>query len=212
MILKLTGQCRNGRAAKKERMPRVKTLDKKHAILDAAAKIFSINDFHEVLIDHVAAAAGVGKGTIYRYFQTKEDLYFGTVFHEMDELGEVLERTLPGEASPTRRLERIAREILLFFWNRSDLLTLLYADERRFPTRQVEFSRRREMVQRLVQQAILDGIERGEFRGIDARVGAELFRGMVRAAGCFRREDDSPEELVAQIIGIFTRGVFKQSA
>jgi len=193
-------------------MPRAKTVGKQRVILEAATKVFATNGFQGVLIDDVAQAAGVGKGTIYRYFQTKEELYFGTIFHGMDELGRALEATLPREASPTRRLERIAREILHFFWNRRDLLTLLYADEHRFAAREEEFSKRREGVQRLVQQAILDGIDRGEFRGIDARVGAELFRGMVRAAGCFRRDDDSLDDLVAEIIGIFTRGVVKESA
>ena len=193
-------------------MPRAKTLDKKLVILEAATKVFAVKDFHAVLIDDVAQAAGVGKGTIYRYFETKEELYFGTIFHGLDELAQALAETLPQEASPTRRLERIAREILRFFWNRRDLLTLLYLDEHRFAAREEEFSKRREVVQRLVQQAILDGIDRGEFRGIDARIGAELFRGMVRALGCFRRDDDSLDDLVSEIMGIFTRGVFKARA
>jgi AcrR family transcriptional regulator len=191
-------------------MPRLKTLDKRRVILEAATKVFAMSGFHDVLIDRVAHEAGVGKGTIYRYFQTKEELYFGTLFHGIDELADTLKRTLPTEATPTRRLERIAREILEFFWNRPDLLTLLYTDEHRFAAREEEFRKRREVVQKLVQQAILDGIQCGDFRGIDARVGAELFRGMVRAAGCFRRESDTIDDLVAEILGIFTRGVFKQ--
>jgi AcrR family transcriptional regulator len=192
-------------------MPRIKTLDKRRVILEAATKVFATSNFHDVLIDEVAHAAGVGKGTIYRYFQTKEDLYFGTLFHGIDELTETLQRPLPEEASPLHRLERIARETLQFFWDRRDLLTLLYAEENRFGAREEEFAKRREIVQRIVQEAILDGIERGDFRGIDARVGAVLFRGMVRAAGFFRREDDTLDELVREILGIFTRGVVKRS-
>jgi len=190
-------------------MPRVKTITKKQAILEAAGRVFAAKEFHHVLIDDVAAEAGVGKGTIYRYFETKEDLYFDTILEVLDQLEQVLVSTLPGETSPTRRLERIAREILQLSWQRRHLFTLLQADERRFLHREDEIGRRREAIQRVVQQAILDGIERGEFRGIDARIGAQLFRGMIRAAACFRHEEDTTEELTAQIVGIFTHGIAK---
>ena len=190
-------------------MPRVKTVGKKREILGAAAKVFASRDFHDVLIDDVASTAGVGKGTIYRYFETKEDLYFATVLDGLDELALTLDRSLPQEASPTRRLERIARDIRLFFWNRRDLLTLLQGEGPRFAEREEKMQKRRDAVQRLVQQAILDGIERGEFRGIDARIGAELFRGMIRAAAFFRSAEDSVDELVSEILGVFTRGISK---
>jgi AcrR family transcriptional regulator len=190
-------------------MPRVKTVTKKQTILEAAARVFAAKEFHQVLIDEVAAEAGVGKGTIYRYFETKEDLYFDTVLDVLDHLERLLLATLPEETSPTRRLERIAREILQLAWQRRHLFTLLQADERRFFDREDEIGRRREAIQKIVQQAILDGIERGEFRGIDARIGAQLFRGMIRAAACFRHGDDTTQDLTAQIVGIFTRGVAK---
>jgi AcrR family transcriptional regulator len=188
-------------------MPRLKTLDKKQAILDAAARVFSGRQFHEALIDEVAAAAGVGKGTIYRYFPTKEDLYFAAILHSFDELSATLAVTLSGESSPRRRLERIAREVLSFSRSRPDLYVLLHRDERRFREREEEVQKRREALSRLVQETILEGIRRREFRGIDARVGAELFRGMIRAANRLRGGEETLEGLVAEIVGIFTRGI-----
>ena len=56
-------------------MPRVKTEAKERAILEAAAKVFAMKPFHGVLIDEIASDAGIGKGTIYRYFETKDELY-----------------------------------------------------------------------------------------------------------------------------------------
>jgi AcrR family transcriptional regulator len=188
-------------------MPRLKTLDKKQAILDAAARVFSGRPFHEALIDEVAAAAAVGKGTIYRYFPTKDDLYFAAILHGFDELSSTLALTLSRESSPRRRLERIAREVLSFSRSRPDLYVLLQRDERRFLEREEELQKRREVLSRLVQEAILEGIRRREFRGIDARVGAELFRGMIRAANRLRLGEETLDGLVAEIVGIFTRGI-----
>ena len=70
-------------------MPRVKTATKEQAILDAASQVFALRPFHEVLIDDIAADASIGKGTIYRYFPTKEDLYFATILHGLDTLAEI---------------------------------------------------------------------------------------------------------------------------
>src|SRR3546814_20052113 len=48
---------------------------KRAQILDAASRIFATQAYHLVNMDGVAQAAGVGKGTLYRYFTSKEDLY-----------------------------------------------------------------------------------------------------------------------------------------
>ncbi len=193
-------------------MSRTKTATKQEEILEAASRVFASKEFHEVLIDEVAAKAGIGKGTVYRYFQTKEDLFFATILRGLDSLNEVLTATLPREASPLGRLERIAREILGFFWHRRYLLTLLHRDERRFAARDRELKKRREPMVRLVQQALLDGIERREFRGVDARIGAEIFLGMVRGVNFFRREDDTLDALVSEVMAVFTHGIARRGA
>jgi AcrR family transcriptional regulator len=44
------------------------------AILSAAIELFSQHGIDSVTVDQIAAAADVGKGTIYNYFSTKEDI------------------------------------------------------------------------------------------------------------------------------------------
>jgi AcrR family transcriptional regulator len=187
-------------------MPRVKTQEKEFAILDAASRVFAARPFHEVLIDSIASDAGIGKGTIYRYFETKEDLYFATVVHVMETLAAELRTESQAEASGIRRLERIATRILNSFWERRYLLPFFQQDER-FPTLEVELIKRREPILRVVQEAILAGIEQRELRGIDARIGAELFLGMVRSMNLFHTGDDRLDDVVAQLMSVFVSGV-----
>jgi len=193
-------------------MPRVKTDEKLEEILEAASRVFSERDFHEVLIDEIAEAGGIGKGTVYRYFRTKEDLYFATILHGLDRLDGVLLAALPQEASPTRRLERLAREILKFFWNQRSLLMLLYRDERSLRARRGGLRERHDRLVRLVQGIILDGIERREYRGVDTHTAAELFLGMIRGINVFRRDDDTLDALVTEIVGVFTGGIARAKA
>ncbi len=189
-------------------MPRVKTEAKEKAILESAAAVFARRPFHEVLIDEIATDAGIGKGTIYRYFETKDDLYFATTLHVLDGLAGAILQGVSQEQSSTRRLERIATENLRFYWERRFLFPFLHSDD--LPARREEIMKRREAILRVVQETILTGIEKRELRGIDARIGAELFLGMVRSANLFRRPEDTLEDLVAQIMSIFVDGIVRR--
>jgi AcrR family transcriptional regulator len=189
-------------------MPRVKTEAKEKAILEAAATVFARRPYHEVLIDDIASDARIGKGTIYRYFQTKDELYFATTLHVLDSLAHALSLALPQEQSSVRRLERIAMENLRFYWDRQLLFPFLRSGDA--PERRAEMLRRREAILRFAQEAILAGIERRELRGIDARIGAELFLGMLRSANLFRQPDDTLEGLVKDIMSVFLAGIARR--
>ena len=47
----------------------------RESILRAAEVVFTRREYHEVQMDDVARACGVGKGTLYRYFEDKDELY-----------------------------------------------------------------------------------------------------------------------------------------
>lgn len=51
-----------------------RTAQRREQILDAAARVFADTGFHEAGIADIAAALGIGHGTVYRYFENKQDL------------------------------------------------------------------------------------------------------------------------------------------
>ena len=53
-------------------------------ILQAALHLFAVKGYHETSISSVAERAGVGKGTLYWYFSSKEELFL-QVFNEKGE-------------------------------------------------------------------------------------------------------------------------------
>ena len=59
----------------------------KDRILEAALEVFSQKGFHPATMDEIAEKAGVGKGTLYRYFETKEKLFAELVRLRLEELG-----------------------------------------------------------------------------------------------------------------------------
>lgn len=66
------------REAKKQR--------NKQAIVEAAISLFSAQGYENTSIEQIARAAGVGKGTVYSYFQTKKDIIKGFFEYELEKI------------------------------------------------------------------------------------------------------------------------------
>ena len=74
---------------------------KREAILDAALELFAVRGFHGTAVPLVASKAGVGAGTVYRYFESKEALVNALYARWKSELGTaLLSAFVPG--APTR--------------------------------------------------------------------------------------------------------------
>jgi len=59
--------------------------EKREAILEAAIEVFAQKGFHAARISDVAQLAGIGKGTVYLYFSSKEDLLLSILQSYVDE-------------------------------------------------------------------------------------------------------------------------------
>lgn len=62
----------------------------KQAILETAISLFSANGYENTSIEQIAKIAGVGKGTVYSYFQTKKDIIKGFCEFELEKIHEEL--------------------------------------------------------------------------------------------------------------------------
>jgi TetR/AcrR family transcriptional regulator, repressor of fatR-cypB operon len=81
------------------RMPRVRTRSadspKREAILQAALELFAERGFHGTTMPEISAKARVGAGTLYRYFDSKEQLVNDLYQHWKGEFGRFLMADLP---------------------------------------------------------------------------------------------------------------------
>src|SRR5262247_3423074 len=105
--------------------------DKRERLLAAAAAVFAERDFHQVQVSDVAERAGVGKGTVYLYFPTKDDLHRAALEGSLERVAAEVERAADADAPAEVLLRRIVLSILRFFWRRHHLLTLVQRYERR---------------------------------------------------------------------------------
>ena len=67
---------------------------RRQAILKAAKGLFFKQGFAATTMTQIAAAAELGKGTLYLYFQNKEELYISLLVEGMQLLNDIFERTV----------------------------------------------------------------------------------------------------------------------
>ena len=78
---------------------------KRSAILDGAKAVFLREGFSLATMDDVAAAAGVGKQTVYRHFGSKEALFVGLVISMCAQVGALLAGTEGARPDGTPEVE-----------------------------------------------------------------------------------------------------------
>src|SRR5678815_3264832 len=99
--------------------------DKRERLLVAAAAVFAERDFHQVQVSDVAERAGVGKGTVYLYFPTKDDLHRAALEASLEPIGSEVDAAVGGTAAVDVTLRLIVLAVLRFFWKRQHLLTVI---------------------------------------------------------------------------------------
>ncbi|HVM96540.1 MAG TPA: TetR/AcrR family transcriptional regulator [Candidatus Acidoferrales bacterium] len=176
-------------------------------ILQTAETIFTQRDYHEVLMDDVASTANVSKGTLYRYFPSKGDLYLAVMFEGLDRLQVDLRQTLAKDVDPLDKIELLIRCMLGHFWDRRFFFALLHRNEHKPDDRNNrEWLQRREELSRIFQRAIREAVAAGDLRQLNPRVATEMLLGMLRGANRYRTTHDTLDRTVAAVFDLFIRG------
>ncbi len=66
---------------------------RRNSILDAAEEIFFSKGIHLATMDEVAARAELSKGTLYIYFKSKEELYYGITMRALTVLKDMFQKS-----------------------------------------------------------------------------------------------------------------------
>ena len=157
--------------------------DQKQAkILAAAAELFATQPFHKVLLSDVAEAAAVGKGTLYIYFRSKEDLYLSVLYSGfsrlVDRLRGQMDRDILG---PAENLEMTIRETVNFAYQNPFLFEVMRTipgweaiDRSKWDAKRREFNG-------LIESFIRLGIDQGIFYDPHPEFTARYIPGFVRS-------------------------------
>ena len=147
-------------------------------ILDAALAVFAQKGFAATRLDDVAAKAGITKGTIYLYFDSKQALFEALARQSVGAQIDQVTAQLANFSGSTADLLRFVLTTMGRFAMTSDRIVLprlVLAEAANFP--ELAAFWRREVVDRgigLMSGIIRRGIERGEFRKVEPQHAARL--------------------------------------
>ncbi|HOF17706.1 MAG TPA: TetR/AcrR family transcriptional regulator [Phycisphaerae bacterium] len=191
--------------------------DKRQQIMQAAERLFTSRRFHEITLDDVARTAKVGKGTIYRHFRDKDDLFFQTATSGFDELCELLRRQVPAGASFFDQLTEACMQISRFFEQRRQLFRMMQTEEGRMQwcggsLRDRWLERRKGLVS-AVAEILAKGVAEGQVRAdIPPEVLAHLLLGLLRTRARDLSEVAPADCGLALVMDVFYNGVCRRGA
>jgi len=109
---------------------------RKQQILAVATDVFAECGFRNTDVEEIAKRLGIGKGTIYRQFPTKQELFYGCVDEAMRSLHVFLAERTKHTNDPIERIKEGIRTTLQFFDEHPQLIELLMQERSEFRDRQ----------------------------------------------------------------------------
>jgi AcrR family transcriptional regulator len=182
---------------------------KRRDILAVATRLFSEKAFHEVRLEDIAAEAKIGKGTIYIYFRSKEDLYVAIGRDEFAGMVDKLQADLAGvERTATDELQLIVRAFVSFALRNPLMFHFIKAQQAGPADDRVRDARKR--LGKLIVTTIRHGNESGEFDDPHPELTAQFIPGAVRACLVWGPAKLTVNTLTNHLLYIIGRGLRAQ--
>jgi len=188
---------------KASRKPRADALRNRDLLLEAAKSVFSAGG-PEASLEAVARTAGVGIGTLYRHFPTREALFEAVYRHEVQQLADLAER-LKKETLPLEALRQWMRSIVKFVATKKGMSTALaLAVSKDSDLVSYSSDRLTRAIGLLLEQAIAAGEVRSDVSPED------LLRAIVGM--CYTYDQPGWQKNVLRLVDIFVDGLRNQRA
>ncbi len=197
--------------------------NKKNTILRAARKLFFDRGFKFVTVDSIAAKAGVSKGSIYLYFDSKEEIYAQVLITDNIELNKNIKIFSTKEASAAELLLEFSQIYINYFLDHNELFRILMTFMLQTEQMNLTQEQNAELIRttneniKVISTIIQKGIDSGEFApAINLRQAQNaiwgLFNGIISLylfMGNPAKRADRIHSMVRDSLNIFIKGLKK---
>ncbi len=204
--------------------------ENKRYILEVAEKLFVKNGYRKTSMDDIANRAQFSKATVYRYFESKLDIFTHIFLASIEGYQKELTKITEENASAEIRIKKIISSILNYYQKKKNLARILFM-ERDLMNKFVEVEKGGHFVHtfkkkkasqniELIFQDIFnkicgvinEGISSGEFRKMDPKKACYILGSLVRGfhfKGFAKVKDFSLKESAELVSDIFLNGIKK---
>lgn len=142
-----------------------KNSDKHRRIIQAALKVFAKNGFYNSKVSEIARAAKVADGTIYLYFQNKDDILISLFEEEMAAILKKVRLAIGDYDDPVEKLKQFALNHLRLVEEHKELAEIIQVEIRQSS----KFMKEYKVIQfgeylNLISAIVKEGQDKGVFR------------------------------------------------
>jgi AcrR family transcriptional regulator len=189
-----------------------KMQERNEEILQTATTFFSKYGYQNTDVQQIADTLKIGKGTIYRHFNTKKDLFLATVDRAMKKMQEYLRKEVSKEPNSEKRVRKALKSYITFIKKHPDL-TELFVQERaefRFQEKSTYFAHRAQGNAHW-KEAFLDLFQNNRLRLTDFNKISDTLSNLlygVMFTKIFQEDTSAFEELSDHSIDMILYGLF----
>jgi AcrR family transcriptional regulator len=184
---------------KTTRRPRVDAIRNRELVLEAAKAVFSAGG-PDASLEAVARRAGVGIGTLYRHFPTREALFEAVYRREVEHLADLAEQLQADDVSPAEALRRWLRSNVEFVATKKGMsAALALAAHSSSELSAYSFDRLTKAVGALLDRAAAAGEIRADISPED------LLRALVGM--CYMHDQPGWQATVLRLVEVFVDGL-----
>jgi len=156
---------------------------KRLEIVRSAADVFARTGYHETKMQDIATAADIGKGTIYEYFRTKEQLFLAVYDVWMSDYEALIQQRVDASPDAMSKVDAIRDSAVEFYESRAEQAPLLlefWAHSLRTdnPAFLERITRTRTFLHNLGIKLTRELVDAGWFTEVDAKAFSDLEAGI----------------------------------
>jgi AcrR family transcriptional regulator len=157
---------------------------RRNAIVGAAVGIFAKKGYRDTTLDEIAMESEFGKGTIYNYFKSKEDIYSYIVDNVSLNLYEIIKQA-EAETKNTRDfIAAYSRLLINYCCENKDAFIMFVREAAHFTTDifitdRRKLDKRHKQVKSLLVKKIADGLTNKEIKNFDPQKLATVYENLI---------------------------------
>ncbi len=177
-------------------------------IFDASVHLFLEKGFTETSMREIAKASGVGKSTLYDYYQSKDEILVSYFADEISGITNKAKEISRQNISNLEKLKQIMKMHMGYLVAKKQVFLKLSLEAQRLTAEsQAQIQKHRHDYQDLLRSLIEEGIRSGEFKTINPLLAARSIFSLLSLAIYTSRPTGTPEEMLEEAMIIYFQGI-----
>lgn len=157
---------------------------RRHQILASAKQLFEEKGFDTTTVEAIAARAELGKGTIYSYFQSKDEIYIAILEEGLEILEDRMVAAIKRSTTAVEALQNLYDTFVAYHHERDGFIETLFLqvdrkDAIRLDSMVTGLQKKASVWLELVGSVLRRGMEAGEFKPLEIEPTARIIIGMI---------------------------------